>query len=148
AGSETTATTLSGVTYLLTQNPEVLKRVTQEVRTAFKSVEEIDINSVNKLTYMLAVLNETLRLYPAVTSNLPRIVPRGGAKVLGEYIPEGTLVDVQQWSMNHSQENWADPWTFNPARFLDDKETAMAKGNRLDALQAFGVGPRNCLGRK
>ncbi|KAK3355434.1 cytochrome P450 [Neurospora tetraspora] len=147
AGSETTATTLSGVTYFLTQNPEVLKRVTQEVRTAFKSVEEIDINSVNKLTYMLAVLNETLRLYPPVTSNLPRIVPRGGAKVLGEYIPEGTLVEVQQWSMNHSQENWADPWTFNPARFLDDKETAMAKGNMLDALQAFGVGPRNCLGR-
>ncbi|CCC07834.1 unnamed protein product [Sordaria macrospora k-hell] len=84
AGSETTATTLSGVTYLLTQNPEVLKRVTQEVRTAFKSVDEIDINSVNKLTYMLAVLNETLRLYPPVTSNLPRVVPRGGAKVLGD----------------------------------------------------------------
>lgn len=148
--------------------------MTQEVRTAFKSVDEIDINSVNKLTYMLAVLNETLRLYPPVTSNLPRVVPRGGAKVLGEYIPEGvsnacliqttclhrgriltesdlktqTIVEVQSWSMNHSKENWVDPWAFNPARFLDDKETAREKGNILDSLQAFSVGPRNCIGRK
>ncbi|KAK1776940.1 cytochrome P450 [Copromyces sp. CBS 386.78] len=147
AGSETTATTLTGVTYLLTQNPEVLKRVTQEVRAAFKSVDEIDINSVNKLTYMLAVLNETLRLYPPVTSNLARVVPREGAKVLGEYFPEGTVLEVQSWAMNHSKENWVDPWAFNPARFLDDKETAREKGNLLDALQAFSVGPRNCIGR-
>jgi len=147
AGSETTATSLTGATFLLTQSPEVLKRVTQEVRTAFKSVDEIDINSVNKLPYMLAVLNETLRLYPPVTSNLPRVVPRGGAKVVGEYIPEGTLVEVQPWSMNHSKENWVDPWAFNPARFLDDKETAKEKGNMLDALQAFSIGPRNCVGR-
>ncbi|KAK3395454.1 cytochrome P450 [Sordaria brevicollis] len=147
AGSETTSTTLSGATFLLLQNPEVLKRVTQEVRTAFKSVDEININSVNKLPYMVAVLNETLRMYPPVTSNLPRVVPRGGAKVLGEYMPEGTIVDIQPWSMNHSRENWVDPWAFNPDRFLDDKETAKEKGNMLDALQAFSLGPRNCIGR-
>ncbi|EGZ76753.1 cytochrome P450 [Neurospora tetrasperma FGSC 2509] len=147
AGADTTATTLTGTTYLLTQHPEVLKRVTQEVRSSFKSVEEIDISSVNKLTYMLAVLNEAMRLYPPVTSLTARIVPRGGAHVLGEYLPEGTIVDVQQWSMNHSKENWVDPWAFNPARFLDDKETAREKGNLLDALQTFSVGPRNCIGR-
>lgn len=50
--------------------------------------------------------------------------------------------------MNHSKENWVDPWAFNPARFLDDKETAREKGNLLDALQTFSVGPRNCIGRK
>ncbi|KAK3488466.1 cytochrome P450 [Neurospora crassa] len=147
AGADTTATTLSGTTYMLTQHPEVLKRVTQEVRSSFKSVEEIDISSVNKLTYMLAVLNEAMRLYPPVTSLTARIVPWGGAHVLGEYLPERTIVDIQQWSMNHSKENWVDPWAFNPARFLDDKETAREKGNVLDALQIFSVGPRNCIGR-
>lgn len=93
AGADTTATTLSGTTYLLLQHPEVLKRVTQEVRSSFKSVEEIDISSVNKLTYMLAVLNEAMRLYPPVTSLTARIVPRGGAHVLGEYLPEGVSND-------------------------------------------------------
>lgn len=93
ASADTTATTLTGATYLLTQHPEVLKRVTQEVRSSFKSVEEIDISSVNKLTYMLAVLNEAMRLYPPIISMTARIVPQGGAHVLGENLPEGVSND-------------------------------------------------------
>lgn len=89
AGSETTATTLAGATYLLLTHPEVLARLQQEVRTAFKSVDEINIASVNKLSYMLAVLNESLRMYPPVTSNLVRVVPRGGAQIAGRFVPEG-----------------------------------------------------------
>jgi cytochrome P450 len=53
------------------------------------------------------------------------------------------MVEVQQWSINHSEDNWADPWTFNPDRFLSSKDE-----NKLEALQAFSVGPRNCIGRK
>lgn len=89
AGSETTATTLAGATYLLTRNPHILEKLTQEVRSAFKRSEEININSVNKLTYMLAVLNESLRMYPPVTSNLVRTVPPGGSTVAGNYVPGG-----------------------------------------------------------
>lgn len=54
-----------------------------------------------------------------------------------------TMVECQHWSMNHSSENWADPWAFKPERFLED-----IPGNKLEALQAFSVGPRNCIGRK
>jgi cytochrome P450 len=53
------------------------------------------------------------------------------------------MVECQHWSMNHSAENWADPWEFKPERFLED-----LPGNKLEALQAFSVGPRNCIGRK
>ncbi|KAI0181453.1 putative cytochrome P450 [Hypoxylon sp. FL1284] len=147
AGSETTATTLSGATYLLLTNPEILEKLKQEVRSAFSSVDDININSVNKLTYMLAILNEALRLYPPVTSGLVRIVPPGGEQVAGQFVPGGTFVEVQQWSMNHSKDNWKDPWTFNPERFLTTPEEAAKAGNRLDSLQAFSVGPRNCIGR-
>ncbi|KAI1781041.1 putative cytochrome P450 [Hypoxylon cercidicola] len=147
AGSETTATTLSGATYLLLTHPEILERLKREVRSAFSSVDDININSVNKLSYMLAILNEALRLYPPVTSGLVRTVPPGGDQVAGQFVPGGTFVEVQQWSMNHSKENWKDPWTFNPERFLATPEEAAKAGNRLDALQAFSVGPRNCIGR-
>lgn len=51
AGSETTATLLSGVTYLLLTNPECMKKVTQEVRTAFDSDEDITFSSVQNLPY-------------------------------------------------------------------------------------------------
>ncbi|KAK3941803.1 isotrichodermin C-15 hydroxylase [Diplogelasinospora grovesii] len=147
AGSETTATTLSGVTYLLLTHPDVMERLKKEVRSSFTGAEEITISSVSKLTYMLAVLNEALRLYPPVTSSLVRQVPREGAMVAGHWVPGGTFVEIQHWSMNHSKENWRDPWAFQPERFLSDPKKASEEGNRLEALQAFSTGPRNCIGR-
>ena len=89
AGSETTATTLSGVTYLLLSHPEVLERVKREVRGKFGGVEEIDIASVGRLEYMLAVLNESLRMFPPVVSGLVRVVPEGGAVIAGGFVPGG-----------------------------------------------------------
>lgn len=58
------------------------------------------------------------------------------------------MVEVSQWAANHDPHNWTEPWTFDPDRFLDGEAEAMAKGNRLDALQPFNVGPRNCIGKK
>jgi cytochrome P450 len=143
AGSETTATTLAGATYFLLTNPDALSRLQHEVRTTFKSADDINIASVSKLSYMLAVLNEALRMYPPVTSNLVRVVPSGGAQIAGHFVPEGTYVEVQHWSINHSSDNFADPWEFKPERFINPSE-----GEVLEALQAFSVGPRNCIGRK
>lgn len=147
AGSETTATTLSGATYLLLSHPEVLETLKHEVRSAFKDSSQIDINSVGNLKYMLAVLNEALRLYPPVTAGLVRQVPKGGSEIGGHFVPEGTFVEVQNWSMNHSKEHWADPWEFKPERFLGTNAEALEAGNNLEALQSFSVGPRNCIGR-
>lgn len=151
AGSETTATTLSGVTYLLLTHPAALQKLSAEVRSSFKSADEINISSVNKLNYMLAVLTESLRMYPPVTAGLVRQVPAGGAYIAGQYVAENTLVEVQHWSINHSKENWEDPWTFNPERFLnkegDKKPSGEEGGDVFEALQAFSVGPRNCIGR-
>lgn len=87
-GSETTATLLSGVTYLLLQNPESLRKLAEEVRSSFETEEEINFTSVNKLSYMLACLNEALRMYPPVPGGLPRITPPGGSNVSGHFIPE------------------------------------------------------------
>lgn len=87
-GSETTATLLSGVTYYLLTNPDKLQKLTAEVRSAFKSEDEINIVSVNKLTYMLACLDEGLRMYPPIANGLPRVVPKGGANIIGTYVPE------------------------------------------------------------
>jgi hypothetical protein len=88
AGSETTSSMLSGVTYLLLTNRDAYEKVAHEVRTSFNSESEITLTSVNRLTYMLACLNEAMRLYPPVPFGMPRFVPKGGAKVSGEFIPE------------------------------------------------------------
>ncbi|KAK1544664.1 isotrichodermin C-15 hydroxylase [Colletotrichum paranaense] len=144
AGSETTATTLAGTTYLLLRDTKVLQKLNEEVRSSFNDSSEITINSVSKLSYMLAVLNEALRMYPPVTSNLIREVPEFGCQIGAEHVPQGTFIEIQQWSANHSPDNWTKPWEFRPERFL---ETNKEEHNHLDALQAFSVGPRNCIGK-
>jgi averantin hydroxylase len=88
AGSETTATLLSGATYLLKHRAAMAKLVT-EIRTAFKSDDEIDLFTVSKLEDMLAVLDETMRLYPPVALQPNRVTPRGGETVCGKYVAEG-----------------------------------------------------------
>lgn len=92
AGSETTATLLSGVTYLLTTNPEALRKLTEEVRSAFQTEEEIDFTSVSSLQYMLACLDEALRIYPPAPLGLPRQTPKGGATIAGHYVPEDVSI--------------------------------------------------------
>ncbi|CCF42007.1 cytochrome P450 ClCP1 [Colletotrichum higginsianum] len=144
AGSETTATLLSGVTYLLLKNPEKMAALVREVRTAFRSEDDINLTSVTGLPYMLACLNEALRMYPPAPIGLPRTTPEGGATVLGEFIPEKTTVVIYHWAMYHNERNFKNPFLFHPERFLGDPEYA---SDRREALQPFQVGPRKCLGR-
>jgi cytochrome P450 len=61
AGSETTATLLSGVTYYLATHDDILQKVQNEVRSAFKSDDEITLTSVGNLSFVSGSL--TLLLY-------------------------------------------------------------------------------------
>ncbi|KAI1143281.1 cytochrome P450 ClCP1 [Hypoxylon sp. FL0543] len=144
AGSETTATLLSGAIYFLTTHPDKLDRLAKEVRSSFNNDDEITLTSVGKLSYMLACLNEALRCYPPVPTGLPRQVPKGGVFISGKFIPEGTVVAVWQYAINHDSRYWTEPNTFAPERFLGDPKF---KGDQLDAMQPFSTGPRNCIGR-
>lgn len=89
AGSETTATALSAATYLLAMNPDVLARLVTEVRESFSSESQIDFVSVQKLDYMLAVLDETLRLHPPSPNANLRSVCDGGDVICGQFVPHG-----------------------------------------------------------
>ncbi|KAF6811209.1 cytochrome p450 [Colletotrichum sojae] len=134
-GSETTATLLSGVTYFLLTNKHILTKLVDEVRTAFQSEKDITIVSVGKLRFMLACLDEALRMYPPIAIGLPRVTPEAGAT---------TTVAVHQWAIHHNEAYFRDPFSFRPERFLADPE--FASDNR-EAFQPFHLGPRNCLGR-
>ncbi|KAI9150750.1 Trichothecene C-15 hydroxylase [Paramyrothecium foliicola] len=136
AGSETTATTLTGATYLLGTHPEVLAKLNAEVRSAFKSDAEIDVNSVQNLSYMLAVLKESMRVYPAVAISLPRRAPPGGAQVAGEHIPAGTTLGIWQYALYHSPSKFLDPDSFIPERWLDDERF---KDDCKDLHQPFSL---------
>lgn len=89
AGSETSATVLTGVVNLLIGNPEVLTRLVQEIRGRFQIESAINPEELSNLPYLNAVINEGMRLCPPVPIMLPRLAPEGGAHVGGLWIPGG-----------------------------------------------------------
>ncbi|KAI0448693.1 trichothecene C-15 hydroxylase [Xylaria acuta] len=151
AGSVNNSSLLCGVTYFLVTNPEALKKLTEEVRGPFKGQEDTTLMSVNTdLPYMLACLNEALRLYSPVGGAFPRLVPKGGVTVCNnlssatDYHFTRTVVGVFHYAMYHDPTLWTDPETFAPERFLGDPKYANGK---RDAFEPFSVGPRNCVGK-
>ena len=89
AGSETTATALSTITYYLLRDPEILLQLQNDIRTTFKSYEEITASSTVPLKYLHAVVLEGMRIYPPLPLGLPRVVPPGGDTVDGHFLPAG-----------------------------------------------------------
>ena len=89
AGSETTATLLSGAAYLLCLHPHVLKKLVDELTEAFESESELTIENTSHLPYLAAVLEETLRCYSPAVPGFPRQVPKEGAIIDGQWVPGG-----------------------------------------------------------
>lgn len=162
AGSETTATLLSGATYYLLTNKVALEKVCDEVRSTFQSEGNITFTSVTRLPYLNAVIEESLRLYPPVPVTLPRQTLPEGNVVDGHFVPGNvrhighhlrdrnadqatkTTVGVNHWSAYRSKDNFRNPDQFIPERWLGDQVYA---DDQRAALQPFHIGPRNCIGK-
>lgn len=145
AGSETTATALAGATYLLCSNPDTLATLAEEVRSAFPSEADINLLSVQRLKYMHAVLEEALRMFPPIPGPAPRKIHAGGEMVCGQFIPEGTVVNIWQMVQNYNPENFTLADEFHPERWLGDERF---KDDKKDAFQPFSLGSRVCIGKK
>ena len=89
AGSETTATALSGIIGNLLGSPKAMKELASEIRSSFRHPSEICAERVSELSYLGAVIEEGLRLCTPVALGMPRVVPAGGAEVSGYWLPEG-----------------------------------------------------------
>jgi len=93
AGSDTLGTTISAMLFYLTHYPAAYCRLVEEIRSTFRSVEDICSGPLlQSCHYLTACLNETLRLSPPTVGSPWREVERGGMHLEGEYIPAG--VDV------------------------------------------------------
>lgn len=144
AGTETTATLLSGVTFLLLKNPHIMEKLKKEIRGKFSTYEDIKLAGVNDIPYLLAVLTEALRFFPPIPVGFGRTVNRGGEYISGHFIPEGTVVSVSHYAAYHSEENFKNADSFIPERWMGDPEY---DNDRKSVLQPFSFGPRSCLGR-
>lgn len=87
ASWEPVSNQMYSVVFFLLRNPESYSTVTAEVRIAFSSYSDITPDSVIKLGYLHACLQETFRLHQNTADGLPRMSP--GADVDGKYVPKG-----------------------------------------------------------
>ncbi|KAK7932262.1 hypothetical protein PG985_002974 [Apiospora marii] len=96
AGSETQATLLYGLTYLLITNPAALQKLNGEVRGAFAQQEDITYTDVSRLKYLVACINEGLRCFPSVANASTRHAPLSGCVINGAFVPGGVRRCITQ----------------------------------------------------
>lgn len=86
AGSDTTAFSLTYLTWCVLKRPELQRKIEQEVALLPEGFTDKDVEALTVLNH---TIDETLRLYNAGGAFLPRRVPQGGITFCGHYIPEG-----------------------------------------------------------
>lgn len=148
AGSESVTTVLTGLLNYLLRNPDDLAAITDEVRAAFRSGDEIAGPRLKQLPILNAALNEGMRLCPTIPDAMRRNVPLGGGTVAGKVLPAKTVVSVPPWAAYRATRNFVEPDRFLPARWLDSD--AQEKGGVRDdkaAFHPFSLGPHNCPGQ-
>ncbi|MDI1491502.1 MAG: hypothetical protein OHK93_002711 [Ramalina farinacea] len=142
AGTETVATLLCAVIYLLTQNSVALDRLTREMREVFQDESQLTLHNLSKMTYLTACIDEALRLVPPVPEGLPRVTPPEGESICGCWV----AVQISTLAASWSTSNFVRPLSYEPERWLENKSSCYASDN-MQASQPFSTGPRNCLGQ-
>ncbi|ETN39817.1 uncharacterized protein HMPREF1541_06043 [Cyphellophora europaea CBS 101466] len=151
AGRDTTANLLSFTFYQLARHPTVLSKLRKSILSDFGTYTNphtLDFTTLKACTYLQHVLNESLRLHPAVPINSRRAVkdttlPLGGGPDFSSpiFIPKGTEVGYSVHAMQRRTDLWgADAHDFNPERWVGRKAGW--------EFLPFNGGPRICLGQQ
>ena len=135
AGHETTATALSWLFYWIHYHPETEAKLREEI-SSLKAIS--DYKAVNNLSYLNAVISETLRIYPIVSGTFVRI-PKQPISILGYKIEKNDYLSISIYNLHHRQDLYPNSKQFKPARFLDKKYSSYE-------YLPFGGGNRRCLG--
>lgn len=133
AGSDTTANSLTYLTWSVCRNPGIREALVKELRTLPEGYTE---SQLRDLPLLNLIIDETLRLYSAAPSGLPRSVPPGGADLAGYWFNEGDVVSAQAYSMHRDPVIFPHPEEFIPSRWASP--TKLMK----DSYMPFGRGPR------
>ncbi|CAI9094662.1 OLC1v1030440C1 [Oldenlandia corymbosa var. corymbosa] len=141
-GTETSSSTVEWAMAELIRHPEVMAKLQNEVRIAFRGKKTIEEADIQELTYLKSVVKETLRLHPPVPLLVPR-ESREQTEIDGYIFPVKTRVFVNAWAIGRDPESWDDPESFKPERF--ENSVTDFTGNHFELIP-FGAGRRMCPG--
>ncbi|GLU07146.1 hypothetical protein SLE2022_241140 [Rubroshorea leprosula] len=142
AGHETTSNLLTWTMFLLSKHHEWQTKLREEVLEEC-GTETPDTDMLAKLKLVHMVLLEALRLYGPVIAMVREASEDMTLENL--MIPKRTLLVIPLIKMHRSKECWGeDASEFNPLRFMNGISKAAKHPN---ALLAFSIGPRACIGQ-
>jgi cytochrome P450 len=137
AGTDTTATTLTWMMAWMFSDRDVLEKVLNEIASVFGD-KEPQAEDFKQLTYLDAVIWESCRRSPMIFTTSARLLR--DTLNIGEYqLPAGTMVVNSPYLTHTDAANYADPFVFDPKRFLTDKPDPFK-------MLHFGGGVRRCIG--
>ena len=138
-GHETTATGLMWTWYLLSENPDVAKKVYSEVDRGLgdrlPSGQDCD-----RLRYTRMVFAESMRLYPPIWLMTRRAVR--DLKIDGFVIRSGSYVHLSPFVMHRDPRYFPEPERFDPERWTPEAAAARPKFSYFP----FGGGSLQCIG--
>lgn len=139
-GSDTTSTVIIYLFFLLISNKGAYERLREELDANFSDPDEpISSHTLTSLPYLEAVINEGLRLGTPFPG-WPRVTPKEGMVIEGTYIPGNTIVGVNPYVQETSEENfYPDPMAYRPERWLPG---GLGPGTitRKSAIMSFSFG--------
>lgn len=148
AGSETTSAGANNALLHLSAYPEVRAKAHEELSRVVGSSRSPTFDDEENLPYIRAIVKETMRIRPVTNIGTPHYTT---APIVykGIYIPENSVVALEQYCIHYDPERYPDPERFNPDRFLAYPEKALhyagGPASERDHWN-FGAGRRICSG--
>lgn len=145
AGHETTASVLTWVFFILSQQPAVAERIACDVERVTGGCD-VQMEHLRQLPYVRNVFREVLRLYPPITF-LPRVALKS-TRIGDKRVRRGAMIMISPWTAHRNALLWHNPDRFDPDRFDSSQNTNKSHGEQSDkgTHLSFGIGPRVCIG--
>lgn len=106
AGTDTTAITMTYLVYAVISNDSIREKLLRELQSLPDSFTHRDLR---ELKFLNMLLDETLRLHGASQGGLPRVTPKGGVNLNGNFIPGGCIVSTQNYSVHRDDAVFPEP---------------------------------------
>ncbi|KAI1774065.1 cytochrome P450 [Hypoxylon cercidicola] len=139
AGTDPVASTLIFAFYELARNPSHQLKLYTEVQ----DVNTYDFGVLEECVHLNAVIQETLRLHPAVPTGGYRQSPPEGVVINGTYVPGGITIVAPRYSISRLESCYEDADKFIPERW--STSTELVKDVR--AFAPFARGRYGCVGK-
>ncbi|CAF2637780.1 unnamed protein product [Rotaria sp. Silwood2] len=149
AGSETTASLMTWIFYILFTHRDVFEACREEVDRVLPNGIEPTNENLAELVICEGIINETLRLYPSIPAFARCCIREhtiGSERKL--HIPVGATIMINSYILQRRSDLWPRPEEFDYTRWMRDPKTGLKpKLPHPFAYLPFAMGSRNCIGQ-